>query len=347
MAIENIHMVTHKRIEEFYTELEDIEKELFSYDNVFKDKIIYCNCDEPNNSNFFRFFATFFNLLEIKRLIVVNYSPYIDIIKSPRNFSHEMLSHKLIVNELDGYNGKNVGDLSPLDYLLLNRANRMYALKGNGDFRSLECIEILKECDIVVTYPPALLLKEFIEQLFKYDKKFIILGSQSAMRHKSIFELMVNNKLWLGVDNYGTKRFKVSEQYLVNSKRRLYKDDRGNTYFSMKNLVWFTNIDNFKRHKLLSLNRSYSPIEYQKYDNYDAINVDKLADIPYDYDGVIGVPLTFMDVYNPEQFSILGMAASIKYDSRMVGIPLISGNDARAIVNGKVKSERIFIKIIR
>ena len=278
--------------DEFYTELTDIEKELRHYKKHFKGKTVLCNCDDPRVSNFFHYFSYNFEALGLKKLITTCYKN-----QNLELFS-EHKSEKAIWLE---YNGDKNGDRVPNPEEI-----GIHDLKGDGDFKSKECIELLKEADIVVTNPPFSLFREYVAQLVEYDKKFILVGNQNAIKYKEIFPLMRDNKIWLGMDNGGTKWFRVNEDYDITTESRK-KVENGQKYFSMGSIVWFTNLDNRKRHEDLILYKNYTPEEYPKYENFDAINVDITKDIPMDYAGMIGVPITFMDKYNPEQFEIIGV----------------------------------------
>lgn len=301
--------------DEFYTQLTDIEEELKHYTDQFRGKIVYCNCDDPFESNFFKYFASKFNALGLKKLIATSYD------KSP------ILGDQLPLIEMEGLKPKGKGPvkieiskildvdsdgsvgLTDIKWLLKHDANISTTLKGKGDFRSEECTELLKQSDIVVTNPPFSLFREYVAQLIKYGKKFLILGSQNAITYKETFKYIKENKMWLGYDNGGTKWFQVPEDYDIQTESRK-KIVNGIKYFSMGSVVWFTNLDTTKRHEQLELYKKYTPEEYQKYDNYDAINVDKTTEIPVDFDGVVGVPITFLDKYNPEQFEIIELGNS-------------------------------------
>jgi hypothetical protein len=301
--------------DEFYTQLTDIEEELKHYKDQFRGKIVYCNCDDPFESNFFKYFASKFNALGLKKLIATSYD------KSP------IIGDQLPLLEMEGLKPKGKGPikieisevadadsdgsvgLTDIKWLLKHDANISTPLKGKGDFRSEECIELLKQSDIVVTNPPFSLFRDYVAQLIKYGKKFLILGSQNAITYKETFKFIKENKMWLGYDNGGTKWFQVPEDYDIQTESRK-KIVSGIKYFSMGSVVWFTNLDTTKRHEQLMLYKKYIPEEYQKYDNYDAINVDKTTEIPVDFDGVIGVPITFLDKYNPEQFEIIELGNS-------------------------------------
>lgn len=262
------------------------------YKKQFKDKVIYCNCDNPYESNFFKYFVENFNDLGLKKLIATNYkNQYIPV------------AYKAEIVEV-----KNT------DKVFENPKNKLTTLKGNGDFRSDECIELLKGADIVVTNPPFSLFREYVAQLMEYKKKFLIIGNINALTYKDIFPLIKENKIWIGYNS--PNEFRVPNCYSIRTKN--YRvDEKGNRYISFACIRWFTNLEVSKRHENLTLYKKYNPEEYPKYDNYDAINVDKTSDIPYDYEGAMGVPITFIDKYNPEQFEIiaLGIVGSIEFTS--------------------------------
>jgi len=312
--------------DEFYTQLTDIEKELRHYKDHLKGKVIFCNCDDPRVSNFFHYFSYNFEKLGLKKLITTCYKNQDMDLFSQNN------TEKAIYLDYEGdKNGNHVPDLEEIG---------VNYLQGDGDFRGQESIELLKQADIVVTNPPFSLFREYVAKLIKYDKKFVILGSQNAITYKDIFRLIRDGKLWLGVDNYGTKWFGVKDHYDIKTESRK-KVENGKKYFSMGNIVWFTNLEIKKRRQDLILYKQYSPEEYLKYDNYDAINVNKVAEIPMDYAGVMGVPITFMDKHNPEQFEIVGLiAGNIK---GMAGIVSSTGKDG-PYINGVLKYGRILIR---
>jgi len=287
---ENLHKASSAKNDEFYTQLSDIEKELRHYKGHFKDKVVLCNCDDPRVSNFFHYFSHNFEQLGLKKLITTCYkSQNMDL------FS-ENSSEKAIYLEYNGdKNGNNVPDPQEIGIKPLN---------GDGDFRSKECIELLKQADIVVTNPPFSLLREYIAQLIEYEKKFLIIGNQNAISYKEIFNLIKLNKIWLG---YGTvKKFTMPE----NSVHKSIKIENGVKYAIFGNICWFTNLDINKRHEDLILYKKFTLGEFQLYENYNAINVDRIKDIPCDYVGAMGVPITFLDKYNPEQFEIIGLGIS-------------------------------------
>jgi len=277
--------------DEFYTQLPDIERELKHYKNHFKDKVVYCNCDDPRVSNFFHYFSYNFEKLGLKKLIATCYKS-----QSADLFSQNDSEQAVYLE----YEGDKNGNFKP-DAEEIG----VKPLKGDGDFRSPESIELLKQADIVVTNPPFSLFREYVAQLIEYNKKFVIVGHQNALTYKEIFPLIKENKLWLG---YG---FKGGAAHFINEHYEDYATatDRKEGMIRVSGVVWFTNLDINKRHEDLILYKKYTPEEYPKYDNYDAINIDKTKDIPVNYDGVMGVPITFMDKYNPEQFEILGSDA--------------------------------------
>lgn len=283
----NLHKANKEKNDEFYTQLTDIENEVYHYKDHFKDKTVLCNCDDPRVSNFFKFFFLHFKDYGLKRLICTCYKN-----NEPDLFSQNDKESAIYLD----YSG-NDADLTSTNFL----DAQIKPLKGDGDFRSPECIELLKQADIVVTNPPFSLFREYIAQLMHYEKKFLIIGNQNAITYKEIFPLIKNNKMWLG---YG---FKGGAAHFINIH---YKDyaTAGNHKEGMirvSGVVWFTNLEHNKRHEDLILYKHYIPEEYPRYKNYNAINVDKTSDIPKDYYECVGVPITFLDKYNPEQFEIV------------------------------------------
>jgi len=316
----NLHKANVSKNDDFYTQLTDIEKELGYYKEHFKDKIVFCNCDDPEYSNFWNYFSLNFEFLGLKKLIATHFET-----KKP--------SYKLeLVRDIN-----KDGIINKLDTIKTK-------LKQNGDFRSPECIEILKEADIVVTNPPFSLFREYVAQLVEYNKKFLIIGNQNALTNKDVFELIKENKIWLGIDNGGTKWFKVPAHYDITTETRKKIED-GQKYFSMGTIVWLTNLDNKKRHEKLLLYKKYAPQEYPNYKNYKAINVDKVSDIPMDYKGIMGVPLTFLDKYNPEQFEIIGQTHSGDKSPEVESIRKDQQHRHRGIVEGENKEKYVRILI--
>ncbi len=295
-----MHTARGNKNDDFYTQLTDIEKELKHYKKHFKNKIVFCNCDDPRVSNFFHYFSYNFEKLGLKKLITTCYK------NQQMNLFSKCKSEKAIYLEYIGDKNKNnIPDPKEIG---------IKYLKGDGDFRSKECIDLLKQSDIVVTNPPFSLFREYVAQLIEYDKKFLIIGNQNNITYKDIFNLLKENKIWLGVDNGGTKWFQVPDNYDIATESRI-KIENGKKFFSMGSVVWFTNLDIEKRHEDLILYKTYKghEKEYPKYDKYDIINVDKVSDIPIDYKGIMGVPITFLDKYNPEQFEVKGIANSARW----------------------------------
>jgi len=317
----NLHKAKKRKNDEFYTQLSDIENELRHYKEHFKDKTVLCNCDDPRVSNFFHYFSYNFEYLKLKKLITTCYK------SQERDLFSQNNCEKAIYLEYYGdKNGNKVPDLEEIG---------VKELKSDGDFRSAECIKLLKQADIVVTNPPFSLFREYVAQLMQYNKKFIIIGDQNAITYKEIFKHIKDNKLWTGVTNGGTKWFAVPDHYDIKTESRK-KIENGQKYFSKGSIIWFTNLDHNKRHEELTLYKKYTPQEFPTYDNYNAINVDKVADIPMDWGGVMGVPITFLDKYNPKQFEIINIDTFL--------VKELTGKTSRFILNGKTLYARIAIK---
>lgn len=312
MATQNLINAKRQKEDEFYTQLIDIENELKHYKQHFKDKVVFCNCDDPYESNFFKYFAMNFNYLGLKKLIATCYdsSPiaytqlnlFGENKSVPNNNRHP---YKIEINEVQDYNNDGATDLADVEYLLKNKKNSLILLKENGDFRSEECVELLKKSDIIVTNPPFSLFREYVTQLIEHNKKFLIIGSQNNITYKDVFRLIKENKIWLGYKS-GDMSFTVPSYY-PKRETRFWIDEKGQKWRSLGNICWYTNLDISKRHEDLILYKKYNSEEYPQYDSYEAININKVVDIPYDYMGVMGVPITFLDKYNPEQFDILGL----------------------------------------
>jgi len=315
----SLHDANKAKEDEFYTELSDIENELKHYRVHFNGKTVLCNCDDPRVSNFFHFFSYNFEKLGLKRLITTCYK------NQNRDLFSTNDSERAIWLEYFGdRNGNLVPDPEEIGINYLN---------GDGDFRSPECIELLKQADIVVTNPPFSLFREYVAQLMKYEKKFVIIGNQNAITYKEIFSLIKADKLWLG-STLSFAKFRVPDYYEPKATR-FWIDETGQKWRSMGNICWFTNLDIAKRHEEIILYKTYNQEEYSKYDDYDAINVNKVADIPMDYDGIIGVPITFLDKYNPSQFEIVGLDRYVE-DNPKYG--------HRFTINGKETYARILIR---
>src|SRR5450756_1038140 len=313
------------KADEFYTQLPDIEKEMRHYKEQFKSKVIFCNCDDPYESNFFKYFAMNFNFLGLKKLIATCYtgSPVaggqlslFDVVSLEEETTDTRHSYKIEITEVNDENADGAVDLADVEYLLKNRKNVLTLLKGDGDFRSPECIELLKEADIVVTNPPFSLFREYVAQLVEHGKKFLIIGNVLAITYKDVFPLIKADKLWMGVTIHsGDREFRVPDHYPLNAAGSRV-DENGVKYIRVKGVRWWTNLDHGRRHEKLPLmtmedNLRFSKHKeikgkaaYDRYDNYDAIEVPFTDAIPGDYDGMMGVPITFLDKYSPEQFEI-------------------------------------------
>lgn len=313
----NLHKARKAKNDEFYTQLSDIENELRHYRDHFKGKVVYCNCDDARESNFFRYFSINFEFLGLKKLITTGYK------KDGRGV--------MLVYEGDKNGNKAVDD----------EEVQVTELEGDGDFRSEECVKLLDEADVVVTNPPFSLFREYVAQLVEHGKKFLIIGQTNAITFKEIFPLIKANKLWLG---YG---FKGGDSYFRIPKDRVgeYDEsfcDREKCIVHFRNCSWITNMDHGKRHEKLVLTEKYDSAKYPKYDNYDAINVDKVNNIPKDYWGVMGVPITFLDKYNPKQFEILGTTYNGMCDKTLWIHPEEKHNEP--FIKGKKKYVRLLIQ---
>lgn len=291
MAQKDLSKAKSAKKDEFYTQLADIENELRHYKNHFRGKTVLCNCDDPRVSNFFHYFSYNFEYLGLRKLIATCYK------NQERDLFSQHDSERAIWLEYNGdLDGNRIPDLEEIG---------IHYFQGDGDFRSKECIELLKEADIVVTNPPFSLFREYVAQLIEYDKKFVIVGHQNAITYKEIFPLIRDNKMWLG---YGFKG--GAAHFISNYQDTATAGDHKEGMIRVSGVVWFTNLEIDKRNEELILFKRYTPEEYPKYDNYDAIEVSKTSEIPCDYDGVMGVPITFLEKYCPDQFEILGMSAT-------------------------------------
>lgn len=294
----NLHSAKRAKNDEFYTQLTDIEKEVVNYKEHFKGKIVLCNCNDAVHGNFVRYFKDNFNDLELQKIIYTSY-----------------------------------GD-NAYAYVYDGKETNNWKLKENGDFRSGEMIELLKKADIVCTNPPFSQFREYVAQLVQYDKKFLIIGNSNAVTYKEFFPLIKENKVWLGCTLFCGQMpfFKVPNDTDVSKGAKHYYNENGELFKQVNSIAWFTNLDHQKRHQPLDLYKHYNEEEYPKYDNYDAINVNKTCDIPLDYDGVMGVPITFLDKYCPTQFEIVGEMVSTTVDDYNFGYPYINGNKVYARV---------------
>lgn len=321
-ANRNLHAAKNARKDEFYTQLTDIENELRHYRHHFKNKVVYCNCDDPRVSNFFHYFSYNFEDLGLKKLITTCYQ------NQNRDLFSKHDSKRALYLEYHGDTNQNrVPDIEEIG---------VQFLKGDGDFRSPESIALLRQADIVVTNPPFSLFREYVAQLIAYDKQFVIIGAYNAITYKEIFPLIKENKMWLGYGfRSGNAYFKTP--YYKEFAKGVYNEETGLVKF--RNVTWYTNLDIAKRHEDLILYKPYTPAEYPKYDNYDAINVDKTKEIPMDYKGAMGVPITFLDKYNPEQFEILGCSYAYGRPEGWNNSIKMSGT-----INGKAIYKRLIIK---
>jgi hypothetical protein len=370
MANKNLNKAKETKNDEFYTQYSDIQKEIEAYleynPNVFRGKVVYCNCDDPFESNFFRYFVLNFNKLGLKQLITTSYKPspvantQLQLFGDDKTLGRvkgrpKITANKFIVSEvrdIDEDGEFNLKDVAK--QLKANKNNEWTPLEGDGDFRSDECVNLLKKSDIVVTNPPFSLFREYIKQLVKHNKQFVIIGSMNVITGKEMFPLIKNNKLWLG------NGFHAGNAYFFTPNMRdfasgVYDEKTGLVKF--RNVCWFTNLDHGRRHQMLPLmtieeNLKYSKHKeikgkkaYHKYDNYNAIEVSYTDAIPSNYNGVMGVPISFLDKYNPDQFEILGSDYNIKEGllPELVN-PKWKGKLDRGYINGKRKFTRIFIK---
>ena len=310
----NLRQANRAQEDEFYTQMSDVEKELNYYRLLFKDKVILCNCDDPYESNFFKYFAINFNFLGLKKLIATCFdgSPIAGEQLSLFDFMEEndvkqkRIAYKIEINEVKDFNEDGAVDLSDVNYLIKNNKNSLSKLKGNGDFRSAECIEFLKEADIVVTNPPFSLFREYVSQLVEYKKDYIIMGNTNALGYRDIFKLFKENKIRTAYTNFNVGMY----FFVPEDTIKYHKIIDGKKAVRVATSCWFTSLPVRKHNDDLTLYKNYTPEKYPKYYNFDAINVNTYTDIPCDYNGYMGVPLTFLDKYNPNQFEIIGLGIS-------------------------------------
>lgn len=329
MANNQLSQAKKGKKDEFYTQLADIEAELKHYRGHFVGKTVLCNCDDPRMSNFFFYFVLNFHHLGLKKLITTCYKN-----QNPNSCSKNTSKQAVYLV----YEGEDIG--SPPNP---NIAGLVHPLQGDGDFRSPECIKFLEEADIIVTNPPFSLFREYVAQLIEYEKKFIIIGNINAVTYKEIFPLIQTDQIWLGPSIHsGDREFEVPSSYPLTAAG-IRIDDQGRRYIRVKGVRWFTNLDFPQRHQALILHKKYRPEEYPQYDNYDAINVNKTADIPCDYDGVMGVPITYLDKHNPDQFEILD-ANDFIIGNRAPQKPHGLIKDKDGSVEGRIVYARILIR---
>ena len=342
MPNKNLTQAKKAKNDEFYTQLTDIEKELSHYTKHFKGKVVLCNCDDPFESNFFRYFVLNFNRLGLKKLITTSYagSPiayrqlnmfdYVDGV-APDGRKRGYKAEVTVVHGKTATSGYNMDDIANL---FVTGENKLELLEGDGDFRSQECLDILDEADIVVSNPPFSHFREYIATLIERKKQFLIIGNMNAITYKEVFPLIKDNKVWTGYKMFGGGMNMIMPKTLFDpgKVKKYVVNGRGEIIVNIMGVIWYTNLDIKKRHEELILVKQYHghEDEYPHYDNYDAINVDKVVDIPCDYDGVMGVPITFLDKYNPEQFEI---------------IQFRKGNDGKDLcINGKCPYFRILVQ---
>jgi len=382
MANKNLGAARNTKNDEFYTQFHDIQKEIEAYleydKNTFRDKVVYCNCDDPFESNFFRYFVLNFKRLGLKSLISTSYKPSPvantqiglfgdDKTLKPQKGRPKITANKFVINSVGDINGDGSFSLQDIaEQLKSNKHNEWEPLEGDGDFRSDECVELLKQSDIVVTNPPFSLFREYIAQLFEYNKKFIIIGNMNAVTYRESFPLIKENKMWFGQSiSSGDREFQVPDSYPLNAAGWRV-DEQGRKYIRVKGVRWFTNLDHGKRHQHLSLmtmadNRKFnkkvikSDKAYKTYDNYDAIEIPFTDAIPSDYDGIMGVPISFLDKYSPEQFEIVWLAAGNSYANMppkllelVKFVPNVPGSQGAgqgvAVVDGQKVYARVLLK---
>ena len=327
MARKDLAQAKDAKKDEFYTQLSDIEKELIHYRDYFRDKVVFCNCDDPYESNFFKYFALNFNALGLKKLIATCYdgSPIAqqELPLFPEAETEpKRKAYKVEISEVPDLDGNGTADLTDVQLLLQSSDHNVKAeLKQNGSFDSPECIELLKEADIVVTNPPFSLFREFLALLDKYNKQFIIIGNTNALTYKETFKMFQEDKIRTGYTNFNVGMyFQVPDNW-----EKFHHIEDGKKMARVSTSCWFTNLPVSKHNEELILIKHYTPEDYPKYDNYDAINVNTYTDIPCDFDGVMGVPVTFLDKYNPMQFDIVGAMTTTKVDEYNYGYPYVNG----------------------
>ena len=346
----NLNTAAKAKKDKFYTQLEDIENEVHHYKDFFKGKVVLCNCDDHIESQFFVHFMMLFNHYELKKLIITSYADSPIAGKEINLFPDNKTAYKLEIDKFGDFNGDGAEDWDDVEFALAQGIYKPQQLTGDekycaGDFRSEECIELLKEADVVVTNPPFSVFREFVALLIEYDKKFLIIGNINSITYKEIFPLIKDNKIWLG---YGMGRaisgFTVPDDYeLYGTEARV--DKEGNRIVATNQCLWYTNIETPKRYWDIPLYEKYSPEKNPRYDNYDAIEVSKTAEIPEDYYGVMGVPITFLDKYDPRQFEILGRAdGNIAGENNPYYIKGFKDKGGNPMINGKIIYKRILIR---
>ena len=337
----NLNAAARAKKDKFYTQLEDIENELRHYREFFAGKVVLCNCDDPFESNFFKYFAAKFNDLELRKLICTSYADSPIVGGEISLFDSNKTAYMVEVTELKDWNGDGGEDLDDVKFAIEHGIYNVTTLTGDmdycaGDFRSAELVKLLRQADVVVTNPPFSVFREFVAQLIAYDKKFLILGNKNAITYKEIFPFIKENKLWTGFTSWS------GGMWFISDHEGYYDEIRDGVYMKNVPSIWYTNIETPKRYWELDLWKEYSPEEYPRYDNYDAIEVSKTDHIPVDYFGVMGVPITFLDKYCPNQFEIVGnsdmFAGEVVVDGKLKKKP------GRFYINGKRMYDRLLIR---
>lgn len=376
MANRNLIKAKREKNDEFYTQYPDIQKEVevyLEYDpNTFRDKVVYCNCDDPYESNFFRYFVLNFKKLGLKQLITTSYKPFpiantqlelfagFEATPERQKGRPKVTANKFIINKVGKIESSDELSLEDIaKQLKENKQNEWTPLEGDGDFRSEECIKLLEQSDIVITNPPFSLFREYVRQLIDYDKKFLIIGNMNAITYKEIFPLIKENKLWLGATNFNTGMyFQVPENFVYASTYKFEREKNGVKVNRVPGVCWYTNLEHGRRHQPLELmtmadnlkfrkNKAFAEGKaYEKYDNYDAIEIPLTNAIPSDYEGAMGVPISFLDKYCPEQFEILGATES-EGKGFSNGLWDETSNVSQPLIDGQRKFKRIFIKYKR
>ena len=354
-----LNAAAHAKKDEFYTQLTDIEKELRYYRNHFVGKTVLCNCDDPFESNFFKYFVLNFNRLGLKKLIATCYagSPIanqqlgiFDILGEREPESASGKPYKAVVTSVYDATGDGTVDMLDVAELFRSGANELTELEGTGDFRSPECLALLDEADVVVTNPPFSLFREYVAVLVAHKKKFVIIGNVNAVKYKEIFPLFMSNNLWLGASIHsGDRAFYVPDDYPLDASSCGVDSQTGRKYIRVKGVRWFTNLDIKQRHEEMILVKRYNPSEYPKYINYNAIEISKTADIPCDYAGEMGVPITFMDKYCPDQFEILGYSLDLAWpisEYAPSGKTFVKGGNCFYLDEGDVQLRRLYDRLV-
>ena len=337
----NLNAAAKAKKDKFYTQLEDIENELRHYREFFAGKVVFCNCDDPFESNFFKYFAAKFNDLELRKLICTSYADSPIVGGEISLFDSNKTAYMVEVTELKDWNGDGGEDLDDVKFAIEHGIYNVTTLKGDmdycaGDFRSAELVSLLRQADVVVTNPPFSVFREFVAQLIAYDKKFLILGNKNAITYKEIFPFIKENKLWTGFTSWS------GGMWFISDHEGYYDEIRDGVYMKNVPSIWYTNIETPKRYWELDLWKEYSPDEYPRYDNYDAIEVSKTAEIPVDYFGVMGVPITFLDKYCPNQFEIIGCSDNGAVPDEYK-LPHFKAHN-EPFIDGKKLYKRLFIR---